>query len=393
MCGLMSSSVGLVTNVSGLFFTPLMEEFGVLRGQVSLMPTICNICLAIGGIVLPRILSEKNLRAVIIGGTAVLSASTAALTLCSSLMPMYLLCVLRGLSAGLIAFVLVTTVINQWFVSNVALATSIAMSCSGLAGAAFSPVVNGIIGSSGWRAGFLTVAALTLVLNLPAIVFTPSLDPRVKGYLPLGVDEDSAAQDTQVAEANAPALPINRLVFAALFVYALCVSALTALPQHFPGIAETYALGATVGASMLSVSMISNSAGKIVLGALIDRWGTKRSLLLYTALCAVSVVIMLLLRVPGPLIVAGGLFGLCYAMGTVGISMQTRDAFGLANYGKTYPTLSLVGNISNAVFATVVGFMYDFTGGYAATLLMYLAMLALVLVVVLYVNAHEQGAA
>lgn len=32
MCGLLASGVGLVTNVSGLFFTPIMEEFGVLRG-------------------------------------------------------------------------------------------------------------------------------------------------------------------------------------------------------------------------------------------------------------------------------------------------------------------------------------------------------------------------
>lgn len=32
MCGLLASGVGLVTNVAGLFFTPVSEEFGVLRG-------------------------------------------------------------------------------------------------------------------------------------------------------------------------------------------------------------------------------------------------------------------------------------------------------------------------------------------------------------------------
>ena len=159
MCGLLASGIGLVTNVSGLFFTPLMDEFGILRGQASLMPTICNISLAVGGMLVPRLLSEKSLKPLMIGATAVLAASTAALALCNSIMPMYLLCVLRGLSAGCLTFVFATTIINKWFIAGVALATSIAMSCSGLAGAAFSPVVNGVIASSdvdGYLTGLAT---------------------------------------------------------------------------------------------------------------------------------------------------------------------------------------------------------------------------------------------
>ncbi len=137
MCGLLASGIGLVTNVSGLFFTPLMDEFGILRGQASLMPTICNISLAVGGMLVPRLLSEKSLKPLMIGATAVLAASTAALALCNSIMLMYLLCVLRGLSAGCLTFVFATTIINKWFIAGVALATSIAMSCSGLAGRRF----------------------------------------------------------------------------------------------------------------------------------------------------------------------------------------------------------------------------------------------------------------
>ena len=390
MCGLLASGIGLVTNVSGLFFTPLMDEFGILRGQASLMPTICNIALAVGGMLVPRLLSEKSLKPLMIGATAVLAASTAALAMCNSIMPMYLLCVLRGLSAGCLTFVFATTILNKWFIAGVALATSIAMSCSGLAGAAFSPVVNGVIASSGWRAGFLTVAALTVVLNLPAILFLPSIDPRTKGLAPLGADEAPAQQTSASAQADeAPTLPIDMLVFVAVVAFALFASALTALPQHFPGMAETYSLGAAVGAAMLSASMVSNSAGKILLGALIDRIGTKLSVLAYTVLNAVAVVMMLLLHAPTPLIVAAALFGLCYALGTVGISMLTRDAFGIGNYSKTYPTISLVGNIANAAFATVVGFMYDFTGGYTATLVMFLAMLAAVVFIVLFVYARK----
>ena len=53
MCGLLATTVGLVTNVAGLFFTPVAEELGILKGEVSLMLTICTSSLACGWKVSP----------------------------------------------------------------------------------------------------------------------------------------------------------------------------------------------------------------------------------------------------------------------------------------------------------------------------------------------------
>ena len=392
MCGLLASGVGLVTNVSGLFFTPVAEEFGVGKGAASLMATICNIAFAFGGMFVPRILSEKTLKPLLIGATVTLAASTAALCLCPGIVPMYALCVLRGVAAGLLGFVFVTTVLNNWFVANIGLATSIAMGCSGIAGAAFSPVVSGVIGSAGWRGGFVMVGILTVILNLPAILFLPSVDPKTKGLAPLGGSLEPRESTDHKAN-DGKALPIDGLVFAAVLGYALLSSAATALPQHFPGLAETYALDAAAGATMLSACMVANTAGKILLGALIDRIGTKISVLIYAALVALALVMLLFVHGPIIVVVAAALFGLCYALATVGISMLTRDAFGLENYGKTYPTISLVGNIANASFASIVGFMFDFSGGYTSTLIMFLVMMVALVGTVVFVYARRPATA
>ena len=391
MCGLLASGVGLVTNVGGLFFTPVAEEFGVGKGAASLMATICNIAFAFGGMFVPRILSEKTFRPLLVGATATLAASTAALCLCPGIMPMYALCVLRGVAAGLLGFVFVTTILNNWFVANIGLATSIAMGCSGIAGAAFSPVVSGAIGSAGWRGGFVLIGILTVVLNLPAILFLPSVDPKTKGLAPLGGSLEVRSQKSDKDDAD-KATPVNGLVFGAVLVYALLSSAATALPQHFPGLAETYALGAAAGATMLSACMVANTAGKILLGILVDRIGTKISVLIYVVLVAVSLGLLLVVRGPIIIVAAAAMFGLCYALATVGISMLTREAFGLENYGKTYPTISLVGNIANAAFASVVGFMFDFSGGYTSTLIMFLAMMVALVGIVLFVYARRGAA-
>ena len=393
MCGLLASGVGLVTNVAGLFFTPVSEEFGVLRGQVSLMLTITNISFAFGGMIAPRLLTEKTLKPLLIGATAVNVAATVGFSFCPSITPMYVLCVVRGLAAGMVGFVFVTSVINRWFVTNVALASSIAMACSGLAGALFSPIVNGVIGGVGWRMGYVAIAAFTVLLNLPAILLLPSLDPKAAGLEALGAGTVDDEPKAQASSATAAAAPVSIVLLGAVIGYAVLATAVTSLPQFFPGISESYGFDAALGASMLSASMIANSLGKIVLGALIDRLGTRISTLIYAAVVAASLVMLLIIRSPQMLIVAAAMCGLCYSLGTVAITMITRDAFGVANYDKTYPTISLAGNFANAIFSSVVGFMYDFSGGYVLPIIVLLACLGAAVAAMLYVYSHRAEAA
>ncbi len=394
MCGLLAAGVGLVTNVSGLFFLPIAEEFGILKGEASLMLTICNLAFAVGGLVSPRLTTEKLFRPLLIGATAVLAASTAALSLCNNIMLMYVLSAVRGFAAGAIGFVFATTVLNRWFVANIGLATSIAMGCSGIAGAAFSPLVGGVISSTGWRAGFVLIAALTVVLNLPAILLLPALDPKTKGMRALGApeNEDASNQASTVTAAAEPAQPIKPLLFAAVVAFAFLASALTALPQHFPGLAESHTLDASVGAMMLSACMVANTVGKILLGVLIDRFGGRISLVLYAAIVGCALALLWFVPTAQVLPVAAALFGACYAMAAVGNTMITRDAFGVGNYAKTYPVVSLVGNVANAAFSSIVGFMYDFSGGYASTIALFGTMVIALAAIVVFVYARRDAA-
>ncbi len=389
MCGLLASGVGLVTNVAGLFLTPIVEEFGILKGSASLMMTICNISFAFGGLFVPRVMREKQFKTMLIAGTAVLAGCTAALAVCPSIVPMYVLCVLRGLAAGLMGFVFVTSVLNQWFVSGIGLATSIAMSCSGLAGAAFSPLVGAVVNSVGWRMGYLLLGVLTVLLNLPAILFLPSLDPQVAGLKALGADEQpQAAQTKAAATAAKPVEKLSILLLALVFTFSVLISAPTALPQHFPGIAELYGVAA-VGATMISFSMVANSLGKIAYGALCDRIGNRMSMIIYAAMVFAALFLLLVMRSPQALMIAAAMYGLCYALGTVAITMLTRDAFGPENYGRAYPIIGMGGNMANAVFSSVVGFMYDFSGGYVTTIILMAVLLAASVAIALYVYASK----
>ena len=118
----------------------------------------------------------------------------------------------------------------------------------------------------------------------------------------------------------------------------------------------------------LTPAMVANTAGKVLLGALVDRLGARTSIMAYCVLILASLVMMLFVHSGGALVVAAALFGLCYSLATVGISLTTREVFGPANYTRVYPTFSLGGNVANAAFSSIIGFMYDFSGGYGLTL-------------------------
>ncbi|MBQ1532498.1 MAG: MFS transporter [Solobacterium sp.] len=381
LCGLIASGVGLITNVAGLFFNPIAEELGLLRGAVSMTVTINNLLFALGGLMSPRFMTEKTLKPGLIIGTAVVAGSTALLSATSSIMIMYILNALRGFASGVLGFVFVTMVINNWFHSNVGLASSIAMAFSGLAGAVFSPIVSAVIQSSGWRTAYLMTAVMMAVLNLPSILLLPAIDPASKGMKPLGEKTENKAAETSTGSV----LPVVMPMLVIMCVYAACGAGSTALTQHFTGIAEERGLAASVGATMLSACMLANTGGKIVLGALVDRIGAKKSLLTYACLIMCAVLIMLFIPSGTAMYIAAFLFGLTYSMATVGVVSITKDLFGLGNYSRTYPKINLCGTMFSAAFSSIIGFMYDAFGSYNVPLFIIMAMAAIDFIIILYV--------
>ena len=68
MCLMAASSVGLSTNCTGVFFTPVSIALGIKRGTLALYATISSITTGLATMVIPRILTEKNFKKVLISG-------------------------------------------------------------------------------------------------------------------------------------------------------------------------------------------------------------------------------------------------------------------------------------------------------------------------------------
>ena len=393
MCGSIAASIGLVVNIGGLFFTPMANELGVGRGSVSLTLTLANLMAAVGGTIMPRVVKPKNYKLIMIVGVVICCGCTVLLGVSSQLWMLYVLNIIRGFATGFVGTVIGTLILNNWFHKNSGTITSIALGFSGLAGAVFSPIFSSLISSLGWRTSYMIAAAGMAVLYLPMLLFPINMTPEAVGTVAYGDvpgTEKMKFEDPRLKKASKAAIPAA--LFALACVYAACGGLTTTVVQHFPGVAETYLLPASVGAVMLSASMITNTSGKLLLGFLIDRIGVKKSILLIIILVAAGAALILTVHSGVAMIIGAALIGLGYSTSTVGVVMLTRTSFGVENYSRVYPKVALFTTVSYALGTTLVGFIYDSTGAYTLVFAYILASLVLMAAVLLVLTGKKKAA-
>lgn len=348
-CCIVAASIGMLTNSAGVFFTPIAEDLGVGKGAVSMSLTLANIAYAFGGLMTVKVIHENNFKKMVFLFGTVYAISTALLSIAQSVFLLYVFSLIRGASTGIAGMVLVTILINNHYKEGVGFATSIALGFSGIAGALLSLVFSWMIGIAGWRLTYVVEGILAFLLYLPCIVGSVSLNNRIK--------EDAVeSKDTTASTTGVVPLPIFVLVCA----YTFLVASVTALPQHFPSLAST----AAVGSLMVSVTMVMNTAGKIILGAISDKIGAEKALKGYGVLVVIGLIVLVSFKShPIFSIVGAVLVGLVYAMAAVGAVLLSQNLF-RESYNAYYPKVSLVGTISNALFTTAVGFVYDIANSY-----------------------------
>ncbi|MBR1497642.1 MAG: MFS transporter [Oscillospiraceae bacterium] len=369
-CGLASTTLGMMTNVAGVFFTPMAEDFGIGRGTAALTLTIGNLSYAVGGIFSRRLVTDRSFKPMVLLGTAIMAGATAAMAAAPNIWVLYVLNVIRGAAGGVLGLVLVTVIINNWLYVAAGISNSIAMACSGVIGAVMSPVLTAIISATSWRVGYLVAAVCILALNLPAIVFPMSLGPEAMGMTPLGAN---AAYQGSVPPPPAGKGRRDIVLFLLLLFYGMVFAGTCALTQHFPGLSDSYGVVAA-GSAMLSVAMVANSGGKLLMGVLIQRIGTRRTVQATAGCVLLGLAGLIFLRSTPALLVSAGLMGFCYSQSSLGIVMMATELYGVRRYSEIYPKLSLGTSIANALSATLIGYLYDFSGGYASTLWLFLAL-------------------
>lgn len=387
-CLLYGGAVGVIGNSAGIYLSPVSEDMGwslsALNGYLTVVSLVMAATLPVAGWLLPR----TGLPWLLAGAMTLAAGTYSASALFTSLSHWYVAGVLLGISYGILLYIPIPLVINNWFRTRNGLALGIAAAFASAVAAVANPVGGALIDAIGWRETRAIMGGVGWLLAVPATLLLIRLKPEQLGLTPYGASESESVPAPAAADGGGE---VSRAVRSVPFVCAVMLGGMIAfgacMLQQAPSHATAVGLSSATGATGVSAIMIGGILGKLALGWLHDRRGA----LVTTLVCAV-------LGVTGPLIViaaAGNaglfllgclVFGGGYAGLVVVPPLMVRHLFGTAHYSRLYSFVTVALGLFSAAAPVAYARIHDvtgtFTGAWLASALAFVLMATLAVVAV-----------
>jgi len=365
-------AVGCVFYSFGVFFTPLMQEFGWSRAQISWGFSSVSLIGALYAPMVGRLVDRHGSRPVQLCGVLVLGCTLMLLGSVQSLAQYYtLMALLLSLGSTCLGPIPSNTAVASWFGRRRGRALGVATAGISMGGVVFVPLVQALIERLGWRGAFVALGGLVLAVGLlPIALFmrrAPAELPSIERMPGTGDGRIEAEIDRSVTPREAVRDPnFWRIVMA----FALTVMGLSAILLHqVPllidlGIAPSnaaIALGATAGIGVV---------GKLGFGALLDRVEQRRVIVGCFLFQAAGLALLPFASVPAMLVLYVVVYG--YAMGGNATLQATviGECFGRAHYGAIAGRIVPFVVLAQALAVPIVGWMRDHYGTYVPAIVL-----------------------
>ncbi|HLL17359.1 MAG TPA: MFS transporter, partial [Rubrivivax sp.] len=282
----------------------VQAEFGVARADASLPYTLMMVGFGVGGIFMGRLADRIGVMKVVLIGVVGLSCGFFAAGMSGSL---GWFAVVHGLLLGAFGsaatFAPLVADTSLWFVRRRGIAVAICASGNYLAGAIWPPIVQHFVESAGWRPTYIG-------LGVFCAVTMPLLALRLRPPPPLALASPAATAAGAVPSNRPFGLGLNQAQLLLCVAGVACCVAM-AMPQvHIVAYCGDLGYGAARGAEMLSLMLACGIVSRLVSGAICDRIGGLRTLLLGSVLQGLALLLFIPFDGLASLYVISALFGL-----------------------------------------------------------------------------------
>lgn len=364
---------------------PLAADFGWTADQLALNFTLTMCFFCLGGIAGGVLTKRAGVRLTLILAAALSCLSfflTARLDGSSVVMLYVSYGLLAGLGIGMAYNVIISTV-NAWFPDKKGTCSGALMMGFGASALVVGNAIAALMENPavGWRAAF-TGLGVVLGAILLAAGFLLRLPPAGL-ELPKPERKAGAASEDFEARDYTPGEMVRRFTFWRAFV---CIIFLAAVGNTVISFARDLAISvgaqATLATTLVGVLSVCNGLGRIATGAVFDRIGRRKTMLLANVVAIVAAGVTLLSVLIGsvPLCVAG----LCVTGFSYGSCPTISSAFVSAFYGtKHFPMNFSIMNFNlmgASLLATVSSMLLTSAGTYVAPFALLLALSAVALV-------------
>ena len=387
-------SMGLCSNAFVVYQPFIISEYGFSYTQASLVTTVRTLVsfACVAGV--EDAFAYFGLRrTVAIGlGFEIISRLIFAFT---STFPAYCIAsVFGGVAYSWAGMVPLSQLITNWFYDRRGLAMGFSVTGSGIASIVMPPILTGIIQSHGIGQAFLAEALLTLLIStliLLLIVERPA-DRNMQPYcITSDLVEMTALTDSETCES---ATGLSRRQRLAMITVAVCVAGPAA-----PGFSHLSVLFITEGYDYNDISWLMSATGigllvgKIIVGILYDKLGSRRTNQI--VFCALITAMVLCSTVPARaipitlLIIV--LLGIGLTVVSVSMAIWARDLDGETSSAHAMKLYSTGYSFGALAFSPIPGIIADTSGRYvwAYALFALMAIVAMFLLISVYAQCHK----
>jgi len=355
----------------GVFYKPLIDDFGWSVAEVALAPSILSVVYLLFVMPVSWMYERVNAKTIIILGGFLMGLGLA---LSSRVTGLWQLIFFYGVVAGIgrcTLWVPFTATITRWFTRKRGVAIGVALSGGGFGTLVLAPLLGYVIIAYGWRTALLGAGASTLVIVCAAGLMVKDR-PEEMGLKPYGENEgDTGELKDRPPDTSGPARNVS--VQEALgkrefwLLYSLWIASTvvrTIYGQHIVLFGMRLGIPSVLAAIALGVMGVSSIIGRLAAGLLMDGIGMSRSLVLCYVINVASTVLLLIVTNELSLYLFAMIFG--FALGvriTLEVPMTTRF-FGLAHLGMILGILETAFGIGGFIGPYLAGYVFDLTGRY-----------------------------
>ncbi|MDO8372723.1 MAG: MFS transporter [Pseudomonadota bacterium] len=357
----------MTVGAAGMYVVPVVlpavqADFGVARADAALPYTLLMVGFGLGGMLMGRLADRFGVALPLSVGAVGMGLGFGAAALSGNI---WLFALAHGLLIGLLGssatFSPLLADTSLWFVRRRGIAVAVCASGNYLGGALWPPIIQHFVESVGWRqtywglAVFCSLAMFGLAQLMrqrpPALALAPvSVRGVAAGDRPFGLTLGQAQ--------------------ALLCVAGLSCCVAMSMPQvHIVAYCTDLGFGAARGAEMLSLMLACGIVSRLISGAICDRIGGLRTLLLGSALQTVALLLFLPFDGMVSLYVISAMFGLFQGGIVPSYAIIVREHFPAAEAGARVGTVIMFTMVGMALGGWMSGKVFDLTGSYNAAFL------------------------
>jgi MFS family permease len=341
----------------GLFFMPLVREFGATHASVSLLPTLMLVVSGLTGPVAGWLLKRVGAKLVMGLGAAVAGLALVGISYSGNFADLYLWYSVLGVGIGASTWLTASIVVTNWFKERPGTALGFITVGMELGGTLTALLAAFEIQHHGWRIAYLVLAAPIFLIVVPVIFLFVETAPEGVSVQP----GDTATIDDSLDLAAAVRTSAFWLAGLALFGFGMAAGgSFVHLVPHLLKVGYSEKTAALALSAALALIVV----GKPTMGVLGDHFGARPTLAIGWAILGLSVFFLLDAQRSEVLILAIVLYGLTLACGGPLFPVVLAKAFGVTSVGKLLGWLFLFQTIGLAAGPVLAGKLFDLQGNY-----------------------------